>query len=147
MFCAVFLVCCLCHFLIFFLMIRRPPRSTLTDPLFPYTTLFRSTVRLRLSSGDCLPRWGGSADARGSPRHCGDSGGVRIATCIWLFGAPPQVSLRGRGRGRRRRERAPKGANSSSPSERHEPKHVFRSEEHTSDLQSLMRISYADFCM
>src|SRR3546814_5816665 len=32
------------YFILFFLMVRRPPRSTLTDPLFPYTTLFRSNV-------------------------------------------------------------------------------------------------------
>src|SRR3546814_15531040 len=38
--------CCL---IFFFLMIRRPPRSTRTDPLFPYTTLFRSTGDLRFS--------------------------------------------------------------------------------------------------
>src|SRR3546814_11319565 len=39
------LVCCLYVFLLFFLMIRRPPRSTRTDTLFPYTTLFRSGWR------------------------------------------------------------------------------------------------------
>src|SRR3546814_18220996 len=38
------LMCCVC-FIVFFLMIRRPPRSTRTDTLFPYTTLFRSPLR------------------------------------------------------------------------------------------------------
>src|SRR3546814_19226406 len=37
-------VCVLCYFRVFFLMIRRPPRSTRTDTLFPYTTLFRSLM-------------------------------------------------------------------------------------------------------
>src|SRR3546814_19370235 len=83
-----------CH--IFFLMIRRPPRSTRTDTLFPYTTLFRSAA----------PR----------PRRNG---------------------LR-----RRRPARFPAGRPAASP----EPARG-RSEEHTSELQSLMRISYAVFCL
>src|SRR3546814_3393696 len=81
---------------VFFLMIRRPPRSTRTDTLFPYTTLFRSPLpspcRHRRGPGPCGPR-----------RH----------PC--------------RRRSRRRRS--------------------GRSEEHTSELQSLMRISYAVFCL
>src|SRR3546814_7029651 len=68
-------------------MIRRPPRSTRTDTLFPYTTLFRST-------------WGGG-------------GGHAV-------------------RGRTALPDGPKAG---------------RSEEHTSELQSLMRISYAVFCL
>src|SRR3546814_7450525 len=77
----------------FFLMIRRPPRSTRTDTLFPYTTLFRSRRRHRR-------RHRGPADrAREHPRH------GRRTTSWW------------------------------------------RSEEHTSELQSLMRISYAVFCL
>src|SRR3546814_3808916 len=75
-------------------MIRRPPRSTRTDTLFPYTTLFRS-VR--------------------APR-------------------PLQVLAR--------RRRGPAGAGAR---ERHHG--PARSEEHTSELQSLMRISYAVFCL
>src|SRR3546814_3889329 len=73
-------------------MIRRPPRSTRTDTLFPYTTLFRS-------SRNWTARW--------SPaRH-----GRRRSVTTALTGAPA------------------------------------RSEEHTSELQSLMRISYAVFCL
>src|SRR3546814_12693328 len=72
--------------LFFFLMIRRPPRSTRTDTLFPYTTLFRS---------------GGIGDRHGQGR-----------------------------RGKHRPSQAKR-----------------RSEEHTSELQSLMRISYAVFCL
>src|SRR3546814_11881113 len=72
-------------FVFFFLMIRRPPRSTRTDTLFPYTTLFRSGAE-RLRKGDRLR----------------------------LDGLPVRDG---------------------------------RSEEHTSELQSLMRISYAVFCL
>src|SRR3546814_3316417 len=81
--------------MIFFLMIRRPPRSTRTDTLFPYTTLFRSGHR------------------HGSPARrpaCGD--GLRFC-----FFSPVQQQR------------------------------SIRSEEHTSELQSLMRISYAVFCL
>src|SRR3546814_17845108 len=80
-------------FCFFFLMIRRPPRSTRTDTLFPYTTLFRSGGRL-------VP----------SGRHDRARQDLR--------------ALRQRGA-------RPRG----------------RSEEHTSELQSLMRISYAVFCL
>src|SRR3546814_13787203 len=83
---------CFCvSFVCFFLMIRRPPRSTRTDTLLPYTTLFRST------------------------------GGA---------GAPRRARFRFRRR-RRHHRRLPQR----------------RSEEHTSELQSLMRISYAVFCL
>src|SRR3546814_19887016 len=98
-----FVFCCM-----FFLMIRRPPRSTRTDTLFPYTTLFRSAgVR-------------GASDRR-------RPGGGR-----WRRVRQPGVAARGRGRGLR-------------DDEHHAA--VCRSEEHTSELQSLMRISYAVFCL
>src|SRR3546814_9140683 len=104
-------------------MIRRPPRSTLTDTLFPYTTLFRSLIPLR--RGDPC------ADRRTDP----------------LFpGARHQRPCRRReagGRGDR-----PDGAEAGL---RHGvQRHLLsarRSEEHTSELQSLMRISYAVFCL
>src|SRR3546814_13194243 len=83
-------------FSVFFLMIRRPPRSTRTDTLFPYTTLFRSAGTV----GGVLQRGG-----VGGGRH------------------PSRVAARYAGHGR------------------------GRSEEHTSELQSLMRISYAVFCL
>src|SRR3546814_8983488 len=93
-------------------MILRPPRSTRTDTLFPYTTLFRSDHGLGPDRRDPLPRdRRRSAQSRSSlPRH------------------PPRL-LRGRPRWRR-------GADFGD-----------RSEEHTSELQSLMRISYAVFCL
>src|SRR3546814_8424353 len=85
-------------------MIRRPPRSTRTDTLFPYTTLFRSHVPWGRSS---LP----------------DAVSDRIFV-PWRREAGP------RPRRSARRLRSP-----------------HRSEEHTSELQSLMRISYAVFCL
>src|SRR3546814_2435803 len=99
-------------------MIRRPPRSTRTDTLFPYTTLFRSGVpdargRAALRElGVLLRRQGG---ARHRHRLCAGVGN----------GGDP-----GAGAGPRRRAPWPP-----------------RSEEHTSELQSLMRISYAVFCL
>src|SRR3546814_6849327 len=80
-------------------MIRRPPRSTRTDTLFPYTTLFRSTVWSSNRTGLRRP-------ANSSTSNCALN------------------------------ERAKRGAISAN-----------RSEEHTSELQSLMRISYAVFCL
>src|SRR3546814_9137848 len=99
------------YFAVFCLMIRRPPRSTRTDTLFPYTTLFRSTHPVQ--------RFG-----RGQ-RHAGRRDTVERA--------------RGAGAGRCRRARIRRGHAGGHP--------YARSEEHTSELQSLMRISYAVFCL
>src|SRR3546814_18203445 len=78
---------------VFFLMIRRPPRSTRTDTLFPYTTLFRSVLE------------------KNHHTSCADSCHCAAATLHRCGQA------------------------------------AVRSEEHTSELQSLMRISYAVFCL
>src|SRR3546814_1820245 len=83
--------------LFFFLMIRRPPRSTRTDTLFPYTTLFRS----------------GPGAAR---RSAASSWRLSWRSSLASPASPPLTRRR-------------------------------RSEEHTSELQSLMRISYAVFCL
>src|SRR3546814_5692073 len=91
-------------------MIRRPPRSTRTDTLFPYTTLFRSTD------------W--PKPLIFTPPSCGT--GVS-----WVL---PKTKPR------RPRRRSLKHSRSVVPVQR-------RSEEHTSELQSLMRISYAVFCL
>src|SRR3546814_14403453 len=106
----------------FFLMIRRPPRSTRTDTLFPYTTLFRSP------RPDGPPRRAGTAARPPSlPRHHR----LQHAGRVPHEGSGHHARrLRGRGRDRRRPQRA-----------------TARSEEHTSELQSLMRISYAVFCL
>src|SRR3546814_1817974 len=95
-------------------MIRRPPRSTRTDTLFPYTTLFRSP------SGDRAPRRPVAAARlrRGLGRP--DLGGDQDQRPV------------------QRARRVPQG----QPARRR-----ARSEEHTSELQSLMRISYAVFCL
>src|SRR3546814_7076241 len=96
-------------------MIRRPPRSTRTDTLFPYTTLCRSAgSRTRHARRTRWPVVGACRDGRracrrgslaaAAARSCGDGGDDRGAV-------------------------------------------VRRSEEHTSELQSLMRISYAVFCL
>src|SRR3546814_6564555 len=101
----------LCFF--FFLMIRRPPRSTRTDTLFPYTTLFRSPG----PEGGQPPGLRFGQRLQGQPRR------------------RPRASAGNPQSGRDRAGpafRAPEGA---------------RSEEHTSELQSLMRISYAVFCL
>src|SRR3546814_14237119 len=89
----------------FFLMIRRPPRSTRTDTLFPYTTLFRSHHHRpdRRSARE----WGF--------RRPADHAGAK----------PVRTARTGR----------------AALFQQH------RSEEHTSELQSLMRISYAVFCL
>src|SRR3546814_19971965 len=99
----------------FFLMIRRPPRSTRTDTLFPYTTLFRS--RPPPSPPSRRSRWTQRGDGR-----------RRRPSSLWP----------------RRSWRPPLGrpCRRSRPPCRHP-----RSEEHTSELQSLMRISYAVFCL
>src|SRR3546814_10249856 len=93
-------------------MIRRPPRSTRTDTLFPYTTLFRST-RLHVFAAFRRTRLHAYRDAG----RAGDlqPRGARLAAAG--------------GRDRLQYRAAP------------------RSEEHTSELQSLMRISYAVFCL
>src|SRR3546814_1821273 len=90
-------------------MIRRPPRSTRTDTLFPYTTLFRSDREVRFHTAICL------AHSDGRLLEAQDTTRVRF---------------------RRLRE-----------DEIQRYIDAERSEEHTSELQSLMRISYAVFCL
>src|SRR3546814_9749152 len=110
--------CSVSLFCFFFLMIRRPPRSTRTDTLFPYTTLFRSPAGSR-GSGRC-----DREAARAAP---GAAIGQRLRRHHPR--GRSQRTRTGRTPARRRRGRA------------------GRSEEHTSELQSLMRISYAVFCL
>src|SRR3546814_7144232 len=93
-------------------MIRRPPRSTLTDTLFPYTTLFRSHHTL------------------GNHRFRHQQPGIGQGPLRTLpHGTRPYP--------------APTVAGEILPEGHRQP----RSEEHTSELQSLMRISYAVFCL
>src|SRR3546814_7053755 len=99
-------------------MIRRPPRSTRTDTLFPYTTLFRSGRPA--VDGDRGPAAAG-LDRLGGPGRAPRPGAQPAAAGeAGLFRQRQAQPLRPRG---------------------------LRSEEHTSELQSLMRISYAVFCL
>src|SRR3546814_1756056 len=101
-------------------MIRRPPRSTRTDTLFPYTTLFRSTGPL---GSPCLDR-----------------------RSFAVVGRP--LGQRGRTLSRIVPEsRHGPAADSLNALDWHCGRTHSRSEEHTSELQSLMRISYAVFCL
>src|SRR3546814_2322239 len=104
-------------------MIRRPPRSTRTDTLFPYTTLFRSSM------------------AANRYRH------LRAALCHDHYSARM-------GRLHNDANVLVLGGRVTGPEIAKDCLHVFlttefegRSEEHTSELQSLMRISYAVFCL
>src|SRR3546814_10813112 len=95
-------------------MVRPPPRSTRTDTLFPYTTLFRSFVdvadrrhqRVRLGDARTIDEPGGAVVA-----------GARVDFVEFNHVRQPAIGI------------------------------IARSEEHTSELQSLMRISYAVFCL
>src|SRR3546814_3760186 len=109
-------------------MIRRPPRSTRTDTLFPYTTLVRSGDAAERGAGGRGGRGGGfAARAGAAPGRSG--GGVQDQRQRSDRGAgTPTGCPACRARGGCR---TPAG----------------RSEEHTSELQSLMRISYAVFCL
>src|SRR3546814_4693178 len=105
-------------------MIRRPPRSTRTDTLVPYTTLFRSSLAWRLAAytGHRLPR-----RSRFHHRPRPTEGCHQDRWRVVELGCARESDL-----GFARRYR--------SGGDRHS-----RSEEHTSELQSLMRISYAVF--
>src|SRR3546814_2620102 len=95
-------------------MMRRPPRSTRTDTLFPYTTLFRSV--------DC------GQPINPSIIEAQVQSGIGFGLSAVLYGA---ITLKD-------------GAVEQSNFDSYQ---VLRSEEHTSELQSLMRISYAVFCL
>src|SRR3546814_3838112 len=100
-------------------MIRRPPRSTRTDTLFPYTTLFRSSLPLMVYR---TGRDGRRNVATDHPlyRALHDSPNAdQTAVDFWEF-ICACLEMHG---------------------------NAYRSEEHTSELQSLMRISYAVFCL
>src|SRR3546814_12917733 len=120
MYCYFFVVChrvfiVIVCFSFFFLMIRRPPRSTRTDTLFPYTTLFRSALengvfglRFDAAAGTFAFTFYERALPLTPPSYA----------AVLAAGGDPALARLG-----------------------------ARSEEHTSELQSLMRISYAVFCL
>src|SRR3546814_6917218 len=126
--------------LFFFLMIRRPPRSTRTDTLFPYTTLFRSHRSLLADGAICRRRGRGAGIAPAALPPCRRS---RRLGRQFPRADPAQRRLPG-DRGRRSVRRS---ARSPALSHGRWRGLLARSEEHTSELQSLMRISYAVFCL
>src|SRR3546814_1056966 len=101
-------------------MIRRPPRSTRTDTLFPYTTRFRSVAEAVDAQGQALERLAAEHRGRSAPLAESAWPGLGLAVSV-------PILLRAAGEPRRLLH--------------------WRSEEHTSELQSLMRISYAVFCL
>src|SRR3546814_9930423 len=103
-------------FTFFFVMIRRPPRSTRTDTHFPYTTLFRSLDE----PGEAFDL----EECAGEHEHRGHPAGEEVGEEL------PGSGVAGRGQ--------PAAGEADA---------AQRSEEHTSELQSLMRISYAVFCL
>src|SRR3546814_17020637 len=108
-------------FVFFFLMIRRPPRSTRTDTLFPYTTLFRSSKQLEIFP-DAVCETATRVDwlshtTAPTPEQSQLAADLLVA--LGYIGALVEPSFK---------------------------VGCLRSEEHTSELQSLMRISYAVFC-
>src|SRR3546814_5525029 len=98
-------------------MIRRPPRSTRTDTLFPYTTLFRSGTQTTAGLSAVIPIYQGGEPA------------ARIRQAQAIEGQTLEQAV---------------GTERSVVAQ---TRSAFRSEEHTSELQSLMRISYAVFCL
>src|SRR3546814_9915560 len=131
-------------------MIRRPPRSTRNDTLFPYTTRFRS-VRGDGAAGPGKAGGGGAYRPRAWRRlpEIGAAAGARPrAPASRKYGRKAPHRPRRRGAGRRRRDDHPRFWIDDDRGRRRAdrpPRH--RSEEHTSELQSLMRISYAVFCL
>src|SRR3546814_1600674 len=105
-------------------MIRRPPRPTRTDTLFPYTTLFRSLAREREAERPATSALTSQLDTRSAAFR--DNAAQMQALVDDLKAKVLQIK---QGGGDKARE-----------------KHL-RSEEHTSELQSLLRISYAVFCL
>src|SRR3546814_8297229 len=127
---------------VFFLMIRRPPRSTRTDTLFPYTTLFRSALEREkgfvISSGDASLLFELS-------EHALDAVAVLVTAIVGMLW---HLAVRA---GRDDRQDAP--GQQAFPEAItiialvREQRLGCRSGENTSELQSLMSISYAVFCL
>src|SRR3546814_9966519 len=127
-------------------MIRRPPRSTRTDTLFPYTTLFRSNP-LQLAATDIqfeAPEGGFAANGLKVVLGTQDAPTVlELTRLTGSFATPLSGTLEG---GAGRIGNVPLLMSDAAGSWRF-ANGKLSSEEHTSELQSLMRISYAVFCL
>src|SRR3546814_962736 len=122
-------------------MIRRPPRSTRTDTLFPYTTLFRSRASLKKEVREAS----GALEVRGASTHNLKDVDVDIPLGVLVVltgvaGSGKSSLIQGSIAGQEGVITVDQGAIRGS-------RRSNRSEEHTSELQSLMRISYAVFCL
>src|SRR3546814_1104374 len=129
----------------FFLMIRRPPRSTRTDTLFPYTTLFRSRSCGPQQAAQAIHECG-TFFSPFDRKHVNTLEHYRrtINTESRRYSLPVEKSSSGPNA----RENSMQGARIASLAcVDHALVQRRRSEEHTSELQSLMRISYAVFCL
>src|SRR3546814_5131688 len=135
-------------------MIRLPPRSTRTDTLFPYTTLFRSVVRnLAQTLAVTLRR---TCNSHQPPQR--DAAAAQRRPLLPPMGMMPQNLGRMGLEGMAKRPQLDIRLPDLAPPSLSEPEEAGgdlppywndegeRSEEHTSELQSLMRISYAGFC-
>src|SRR3546814_16832055 len=109
-------------------MIRRPPRSTRTDTLFPYTTLFRSPGEVTIAEA-----------VKAAGYHT-----IHIGK--WHLGEAPRLQPQAQGFDESLAVLAG-GAKYLTDDDPDAVNAKLRSEEHTSELQSLMRISYAVFCL
>src|SRR3546814_1790042 len=123
-------------------MIRRPPRSTRTDTLFPYTTLFRSRDTLPLLHVARDVGIAGTLDACALGQLALDLHVVRHAGTRLAITTNHQRLDIGCGAGL-----GPAAVVDADVTVATEIRNARRSEEHTSELQSLMRISYAVFCL
>src|SRR3546814_2601208 len=124
----------------FFLMIRRPPRSTRTDTLFPYTTLFRSHGAATSGVSGVVGGFVGHDLADFPGRLAGDRSGQGVHLGVGQAGGV----LAALGMVRQA------GAGGNQAPDDHvvlQAAQAVRSEEHTSELQSLMRTSYAVLCL
>src|SRR3546814_3029365 len=115
-------------------MIRRPPRSTRTDTLFPYTTLFRSASETSEAAIEAasLSELNNSAAPKRSQKKFFTPPAIPERPSASLAGEPTSIAT-------------PRGVTARFHTAKR--RYLPRSEEHTSELQSLMRNSYPVFCL
>src|SRR3546814_9148725 len=132
-------------------MIRRPPRSTRTDTLFPYTTLFRSP-RDPSQTGRVVHDVEGDHRQKAGEKH--HLRGMRARPVIEPLPMPAghHAPHEGPAEGTRQTKRKERAKHGTDPRDHRSPERPVehavgerRSEEHTSELPSIMRISYARF--